>query len=180
MSLVPQTWTLVYLYPLQTYGIIGPPDLVTVRRRTMKRLALGFGLCLLLSLSNISTKAQDKRATSDDSSSVRATVRNYIDAYYTGDAHRMEQTLHPHYLKHVIHGDIPMREMTGLQIVQAVSEGVPVDIPPADRTEQVSVLDISGSIASAKLVTPHWVDYMTLSKSDGEWKILSVVQRIDN
>jgi Putative lumazine-binding len=42
------------------------------------------------------------------------------------------------------------------------------------------VLDIAGTIASAKLVTPGWVDYVTLSKSDGEWKILSVVQRIDN
>jgi hypothetical protein len=54
------------------------------------------------------------------------------------------------------------------------------DIPQAERTEQISVLDISGDIASAKLVTPHWVDYMTLSKSDGQWKILSVVQRIDD
>jgi hypothetical protein len=35
-------------------------------------------------------------------------------------------------------------------------------------------------MASAKLVTPGWVDYMTLSKVNGEWKILSVVQRIDD
>jgi hypothetical protein len=42
------------------------------------------------------------------------------------------------------------------------------------------VLDITGNIASVKLVTPHWVDYMTLSKSNGAWKILSVVQRIDD
>lgn len=35
-------------------------------------------------------------------------------------------------------------------------------------------------MASAKLVASHWVDYLTLSKSDGEWKILSVVQRIDD
>jgi hypothetical protein len=53
-------------------------------------------------------------------------------------------------------------------------------IPPEQRTEQVTVLDVAGTIASAKLVTPGWVDYMTLSKSGGEWKILSVVQRIDN
>jgi len=42
----------------------------------------------------------------------------------------------------------------------------------------VTVLDIVGDIASAKLVTPGWTDYMTLSKVDGNWKILSVVQRI--
>ena len=145
----------------------------------MKRLALG--LCLLLPLFNISTNAQDKGTASTDSSSVRATIRDYIEAYYTGDAHRMERTLHPHYMKHLIHGDIPMREMTGSEMVQAVrSKGVPADISPVERTEQISVLDISGNIASAKLITPHWVDYMTLSKTDGAWKILSVVQRIDN
>jgi hypothetical protein len=44
----------------------------------------------------------------------------------------------------------------------------------------VTVLDVAGTIASAKLITPGWVDYVTLSKWNGELKILSVVQRIDN
>ena len=145
----------------------------------MKRLVPAFALCLFLSV-HISTQAQANQAFNDDSSAVRATVTNYIEAYYTGDAPRMEQTLHPHYLKHMIHRDIPMRDKTGQQMVQEVrSNGIP-DIPQAQRTEQVTVLDIAGTIASAKLVTPGWTDYMTLSKSNGEWKILSVVQRIDN
>jgi len=144
----------------------------------MKRLLLGLGLSLLLF--NISTKAQANRASSDESSAVCTTVRDYIEAYYTGDAHRMEQTLHPHYLKHMIHGNIPVREKTGLQMVREVRSHGPADIPLAERTEQISVLDVSGDIASAKLITPHWVDYLTLSKSDGQWKILSVLQRIDN
>ena len=145
----------------------------------MKRLLLGFGLCLFV-LVNLSTNAQDDKTRNDDSSAVRATVTNYIEGYYTGDAHRMEQTLHPHYLKHMIHGNIPMRDKTGPQMMQEVrSQGVP-DIPQAQRTEQVSVLDVAGDIASAKLVTPGWVDYLTLAKSNGEWKILSVVQRIEN
>jgi len=145
----------------------------------MKRLALG--VYLLLPLLNVPTNAQDNKTALDDSSRVRTTVRDYLEAYYTGDAHRMEQTLHPHYLKHMIHGEIPMREITGSQMVRDVrSKGVPVDIPSAARTEQISVLDVSGDIASAKLTTPNWVDYITLSKSGGEWKILSVVQRIDN
>jgi hypothetical protein len=144
----------------------------------MKYLALGFSLCLLLPFLNTPTKAQDKQLA-DDQSMVRTTVRDYIEAYYSGDGRRMEQTLHPHYLKHVIHGSIPIREKTGLQMVQDMRSG-PSEIPLAQRTEQISVLDVSGSIASAKLVTPGWVDYMTLAKSDGQWKILSVVQRIDN
>jgi hypothetical protein len=143
----------------------------------MKRLVHAFAMSLIFVL-NLSTNAQIARTSNADSTQVEATVRNYIEAYYTGDVRRMQQTLHPHYLKHMIHGDIPMREKTGAQMLRDVSSGT--SIPATDKTEQISVLDIAGNIASAKLVTPNWVDYLTLAKSDGEWKILSVVQRIDN
>lgn len=142
----------------------------------MKYLALAFALSLTVLLNHAG--AQNNQP--DDASAVRTTVTNYIEAYYTGDARRMEQTLHPHYLKHMIHGDIPMREKTGPQMVHEVRSNGPADLPGASKTEQVSVLDVAGTIASAKLVTPGWTDYITLSKVDGQWKILSVVQRIDN
>jgi len=137
--------------------------------------------CLaLLFLLNLLTFSQTAKAPNDDSSAVKDTVRNYIEAYYSGDAARMEQTLHPHYLKHMIHGDIPMREKTGVDMLEAVrSQGIP-DIPQQQRTENITVLDVSENMATAKLVTPGWVDYLTLLKSDGGWKILSVVQRIEN
>jgi len=61
---------------------------------------------------------------------------------------------------------------------QEVRSNGPSGQPQAEKIEQISVLDIAGDIASAKLVTPGWVDYITLSKVDGQWKILSVVQRI--
>jgi Putative lumazine-binding len=143
----------------------------------MKALAPVIALSLFL-LVHSSAKAQTKSA--DDSSAVRDTVTNYMEAYYTGDTLRMQQTLHPHYLKHMIHGDIPMREKTGAEMVKEVRAHGPADLPAEQKTEQVSVLDIAGNLASAKLVTPGWTDYMTLSKVDGQWKILSVVQRIDN
>jgi hypothetical protein len=145
----------------------------------MQRLVLSLALSLLLV--GTSTSAQDNlapKATSGESSAVSATVKNYIEAYYTGDALRMKQTLHPHYLKHMIHGDIPMREKTAAQMEQEVRSNGPSGQPQGEKIEQISVLDIAGDIASAKLVTPGWVDYITLSKVDGQWKILSVVQRI--
>jgi len=39
------------------------------------------------------------------------------------------------------------------------------------------VLDVSGDIASAKLVTAQWTDYLALSNWNGEWKIVSVLLR---
>jgi hypothetical protein len=121
--------------------------------------------------------AQKKNA---DSSAVKAIVVNYIEAYYAGDASRMAATLHPQYLKHVIHGDRRIQEKTGADMVEAIRSQGAADLPTAEKTEKVSVMDISGDIASAKLVTPGWTDYLTLAKSNGGWKILSVVQRIDD
>ena len=116
----------------------------------------------------------------NDSGAVQATVKNYIEAYYQGDVARMQATLDPHYLKHMIHGTIPIREKTGPQMIAEIRTHGPADLPKSQKTESISVLDISGNIASAKLVTPHWVDYMTLSKSGGNWKILAVVQQIED
>jgi hypothetical protein len=143
----------------------------------MNRFALGLSVVLFFALS---TNAQNKETPGDDASAVRSTVTNYIEAYYTGNAAQMEQTLHPHYLKHKIHGNISVREQTGADLVQAARSGDGTRLTQAERTEQVSVLDLAGNIASAKLVTPGWTDYMTLTKIDGKWKILSVVQRFDN
>jgi hypothetical protein len=134
-------------------------------------------LTLAMLLSSASAQSTPR---ADDSAVVQATVRNYIEAYYRGDAPRMQATLDAHYLKHMIHGTIPIRERTGAQMVEEVRTHGPADLSAAEKTEAISVLDISGNIASAKLVTPHWVDYMTLSKSGGNWKILSVVQQIED
>ena len=143
----------------------------------MKSLLSTFTFAVLVCGVSASAQSTPKQ---DDSAAVQATVRNYIEAYYRGDAPRMQASLDSHYLKHMIHGTIPMREKTGSQMVEEVRTHGPADIPEAQKTESISVLDICGSIASAKLVTPHWVDYMTLSKSEGNWKILAVVQQIEN
>ncbi len=140
----------------------------------MKRFALGFGLLTLLLL-NVAAATPQKIS---DEAAVRATVTDYIEGYYTGDASRMEKSLHPHYLKHTISGSdgqLRMTEKTGLQMVQDVHSVGPTNL--SEKKEQITVLDIAGDMASAKLVTAHWVDYMTLSKWNGEWKIVSVVLR---
>ncbi|HEX3740553.1 MAG TPA: nuclear transport factor 2 family protein [Terriglobales bacterium] len=138
-------------------------------------IALSFSMLVFGASASAQTGSQ-----ADNSVSVQATVRNYIEAYYRGDAPRMRATLDSHYLKHMIHGTIPIREKTGAQMVDEVRTHGPADLPESEKTESISVLDISGNIASAKLITPHWVDYMTLTKSGGNWKILAVVQQIEN
>src|SRR5258708_39660801 len=104
-------------------------------RSAMKRLVLSLALTSFVFL-NLSTNAQNNEISSDDYSAVRATVTNYIEAYYAGDARRMEQTLHPHYLKHMIHGSVPVREKTGAERVHEVRSNGAVDSPQSERTAQ--------------------------------------------
>lgn len=59
--------------------------------------------------------------------------------------------------------DIGRNKLSGLSVVMIAHL---LRTYAAQKTEQVNVLDI-------------WTDYMTLSKLNGDFKILSVVQRID-
>ena len=144
----------------------------------MKRIALAFGLLAVLLL-NLNAATGPQKA-SNDQAAIRATVTGYIESYFTSDPARMEKSLHPHYLKHTISGAdgaLRMTEKTSLQMIEDVRSGKPAGIPASERKEQITVLDVTGDIASAKLVTPRWVDYLTLAKWNGEWKIVSVVLR---
>ena len=93
----------------------------------------------------------------------------------------MERTLHPHGLKHTISESdarCDMSETSGLQMVQGIRSRV-ADLPPSERKEQITVLDVAGDIASAKLVTSQWTDYITPAKWNRQWKVVSVVLRED-
>ena len=143
----------------------------------MKHFTVAF-----LFLASLAIAASPRQLTGprDESSAVRATVTDYIEGYYAGDAVRMEKSLHPHYLKHVISvsdGRLRMTEKTGLQMVQDVRQNGPADQPKSEQMEEITVFEVANDMASVKLVTPHWTDYMTLAKWNGEWKIVSVVLR---
>jgi hypothetical protein len=148
---------------------------VAQERIFVKKLVAAALLCL--SLSTISLASQPSRT--NDENAIRATVTDYIQGYYYGDAARMEKSLHPHYLKHTVSGsdnDVHMTERTGLQMVQDIRAQGKHE-PPANQKQEITVLDVTDDIASAKLVTNKWVDYMMLAKSNGEWKIVSVLLR---
>ena len=133
---------------------------------------------VLIILLLMAAAAQPVRAT-DDKAAIRATIADYIEGYYLSDAARMERSLHPHYLKHTIsgsNGELNIADKSGMEMVQEVRNKKAVT-PVSDRKEDITILDIAGDVASAKLVATHWTNYMTLLKQDGKWKILSVVKR---
>lgn len=145
------------------------------------KLKFGVTLVLMAVMSAGPLFAGEQSAVSTDTAAVRATVRNYIEAYYSGNVPLIEKTLHPNYVKHTIstaNGRTRMTEKTGLQMIQDVRHVTPV--PASERREKITVLDVAGDIATAKLETPQWTDYVSLTKVEGEWKVVSVLLRLQD
>ena len=161
--------TLVCLRHERRTSIIRLSDpFVTRRRPFMNRLGLGLTALLLIGL--LASAQNNKETPGGDASAVRSTVTNYIEAYYTGNAARMEQTLHPHYLKHKIHGDIPVREETGADLVQAARSGEGAHLAQAERKEQITVDSwlrrgsraLVGSVPVERIVIVHVAEHELL------------------
>jgi len=134
-------------------------------------------LFILLVL-GVAVLAWGSTSSSNEKATVTAVAQNYMDAYYTADAARMQKTLHPDFHKRTlrtVNGHTEISEDTVQSMVEGVRLGSGKEIPVADRVQQIEVLDVYRNAASVKVVTGRWVDYMHLSKLNGEWRVLDVV-----
>jgi hypothetical protein len=134
-------------------------------------------LFILLALS-VAVLAWGRTTASTEKAAVTAVAQNYMDAYYTADAARMQKALHPDFHKrtlHTVNGHTEISEDTAQSVLQGVRLGSGKEIPAAERVQKIEVLDVYRDAASVKVVTGRWIDYMHLSKLNGEWRVLDVV-----
>ncbi len=124
----------------------------------------------------IATRATGQAAA--DSAGIRATAHDYIDGWYEGDGARMERALHPHLAKRLVYQDQQGRsrlvDITALELVQSTRSGAG-KIPPAERRDSVTILDLFGNAALARIDATTWVDFLELIKWNGRWVIVNVV-----
>jgi hypothetical protein len=132
----------------------------------------------VLTLLSVAALAWSGSATPNETSSITAVAQNYMDAYYTADAARMQRALHPDFHKRTLrtmNGQMEIREDSVQSMVEGVRLGTGKDIPTGDRVQKIEVLDVYRDAASVKVVTGRWIDYMHLTKLNGEWRVLDVV-----
>ncbi len=101
-----------------------------------------------------------------------------MDAYYTADASRMEQALHPDFHKRTLkleNGEVRIVEDSASSLLEGVRSGSGKLVPAGERVQKIEVLDLYKNAANVKVVTGRWTDYMLLSKQNGEWRVLDVV-----
>jgi hypothetical protein len=119
-----------------------------------------------------------RNASSDETRAITAVTQNYMNAYYTADPVLMQRSLHPDFHKRTlrtVNGQTRITEDTVQSMVEGVALGTGKDIPRNERVNSIQVLDLYRDAASVKVVTGRWIDYMHLSKLNGEWRVLDVV-----
>lgn len=126
---------------------------------------------LIVSLLSIQAFGQ-----ASDKDAVRVPLENYIKGHATGDGEFMRKAFHTDgNLIFIRDGKFTTRSfadyISGFTGKPAADE--------AGRKRSIESVDIAGNAASAKIIldypTTRFVDYMSLLKINGEWKIVSKV-----
>lgn len=123
----------------------------------------------LLFIFTITAFAQDA-----EKAAVRVPLENYIKGHATGDGEYMKKAFHIEgNLIFIRDGKYTTR--TFADYIAGFSGKPAAD--EAQRKRSIEAIDVNGNAAVAKIIldypTTRFVDYMTLLKIDGEWKIVN-------
>jgi len=139
----------------------------------MRKLSMLFFVVLFASVVHV--QAQSK----SDADLIKQAALDYIEGWYEGDPARMERSLHPDVAKRIVRvdqrGRYSLGQLSAMGLVQATREKGGKDIPKEKQQKDVTVLDIYGNTASAKIIASSWIDYLHLAKWNGRWVIVNVL-----
>jgi hypothetical protein len=134
-------------------------------------------LAVILAAAALLARAAHAQSAAD-SAGIRATAHDYIDGWYAGDAERMERALHSHLAKRLVSSDPQghsrLLDMTAAELIQGTRAGYG-KIPRDKWRDSVTILDIYGNDAVARIDATTWVDFLQLIKWNGTWKIVNVI-----
>ena len=120
--------------------------------------------------------AAQTSAQTADKDAVRVPLENYMKGHATGDGQYMRQAFHTEgNLIFIREGKFTTRSfadyISGFNGKPAADE--------ASRKRSIESIDVAGNAAVAKIIldypTARLVDYMSLLKIDGEWKIVTKI-----
>ena len=111
--------------------------------------------------------------TATDEELITATVLDYFEGWFTGDAARMERALHPELVKRDA-GELELT--TKQQMVEATAAGVGVKRAAGGSVEvEVDVADVRGPAASVVVRTPIYHEYLHLVRTAAGWRIVDAL-----
>jgi hypothetical protein len=117
-----------------------------------------------------------------DEEAILATVSDYVEGWFDGDASRMERALHPELMKRCrgIEGDDPdaLETLTAREMIDATAEGLGRSEDADDRQIEVEIDYLNGDIASATCLCHRYVDLLHLIRMPEGWRIVNAAWRL--
>jgi hypothetical protein len=113
---------------------------------------------------------------------VRATILDYMEGWFDGNAERMRRALDPELVKRCrgIEGDDPdaLETLSAQDMIEATAEGVGRSEDAADRRIEITIDYLDGGIASATCLCHRYVDLLELIEMPDGWRIVNAVWRL--
>lgn len=136
----------------------------------MKKILVLAALALAL-CSAAWVRARDAGA---EETAVRRAIDHYFQGHATGNGEEYRKVFHPDAKLFFIR-DGKLTQVTSEEYISRATGKPPAD--EGKRKRSVESIDISGNAAVAKLLLDYpdakIIDYMSLLKIDGEWKIIN-------
>ena len=126
-----------------------------------------------------STQHNDTQVSPEDIEAITAVARDFIEAWYAADSDRMKRSLHPDLVKRSLfrdpmHGALRLRRPADASMmVEFTREGGGSETPKRDQTYELSILDTFRHIASVKVESHQFMDYLHIAKIEDAWVIVN-------
>jgi hypothetical protein len=114
----------------------------------------------------------------DEIAAIKQTALDYMQAWYRGDAQRMKACLHKKLAKRSlvgVFGEPGLRHTTAADMTRYTNNGYGTHLYRKGQKIDVVVLDHYKNIASVRVTSPHYYEYLHLAKIDGKWVILNAL-----
>ena len=112
-----------------------------------------------------------------DESAIREVARAYLESWLDGDAERMGGALHPMLAKRGLDyaadsAPTGVHHLDADHMIESAGRGPRRQF---ERTCEITILDLADHVASVKVVSEPFVDYLHLVKLDGRWSIVNAL-----
>lgn len=135
---------------------------------------------LFVALAILCRGAAGAQGSDSETAAITKTALDYIEGWFAGDAERVERALHPELAKRMISTDAKtgrsqFNHMGAMALVQHTRDGGGKKTPVDRQLKEVTILDRFNNAAVVKIVASDWIDYLSLAKFNGDWKIINVL-----
>ena len=112
-----------------------------------------------------------------DEAAIRDVARAYLESWLDGDGERMRGALHPMLAKRGLDygSDLSPTGVHHLDTEYMAASAARGPRPQFGRAIEIAILDFADNIASVKVVSEPFVDYLHLAKLDGRWSIVNAL-----